>query len=150
MDEQVQPPAPPRHRASETHCQVSENGCLIQLRKYPQWSKEVEVLYLDLYQNRESFNGWIIMTIFLSLVGISIMLDINRREDQKAKEVFLQINLLDKGNFQMIVIFTLLFGILTAILFTKIEGFSFWQFLTGLLFFSGLVGLARSIKVNRV
>lgn len=102
---------------------------------------------IDIYQNNSNFNGWIILTIFCSLAGLSLML--GRTEQKEPKQTFLQIHFIDKTNFQLGIIITLLCGILTPILIIKSEEFTFWQFLTGLFFLIGFFSLIRNIKVFR-
>lgn len=98
----------------------------------------------DIYRNSAEFNGWIILTILLSLIGLSLIL--SRNDTKKDKEIFFQIGLYDKSNFRFGVIITLLTGILTPILILKIDGFSFWQFLSGLFFIIGIGSIISNIK----
>lgn len=100
---------------------------------------------IDIYQNTPEFNGWIILTLFCALAGLSMM--IGRTEEKEPKSTFLQIHFKDKKNFQFGVIITLLCGVLTPILIIKSDGFNFWQFLSGLFFFIGLISLIKNIKI---
>jgi len=99
---------------------------------------------VDIFRTSANFNGWIILTLSCSLIGLSLVFNKNVRE--KDKGVFFQIGLYDKENFRFGLIVTLLTGILTPILILKLNGFSFWQFLSGLFFFIGLGSLIRNIK----
>lgn len=100
---------------------------------------------VDIFQKSTSFNGWIILTIFCSLAGLSLML--GRTETKDTKETFLQIHFRDRKNFQFGILLTLLCGILTPILVLKSDGFTFWQFLSGLFFFIGLISLIKNIQI---
>ena len=100
---------------------------------------------IDIYQNNPDFNGWIVLTLFCSLAGLSMML--GRTEEKEPKETFIQIHFKDKKNFQFGIIITLLGGLITPILILKSDGFSFWQFLSGLFFFIGLISLIKNIKI---
>lgn len=99
---------------------------------------------VDIFQKMENFNGWIILTIFCSLIGLSMTIGYD--EDRKEKEVFYQIAFYDKQNFMIGVIITLLAGVIAYILILKIDEFSYWQFLSGLLFLVGLGSLIKNIK----
>lgn len=100
---------------------------------------------MDIYQNNPNFNGWIVLTLFFCLIGLSMML--GKTEEKEQKETFLQIHFKDRENFQIGVIITLLCGLITPILILKSTGFSFWQFLSGLFFFIGLISLIKNIKI---
>jgi hypothetical protein len=99
---------------------------------------------VDIYQTHESFNGWIILTTFCSLTGLSMLFGGN--DKRKSKAVFYQIGFYDKTNFQFGFIITSLTAILTPILILKMNGFSFWQFLSGLFFVIGLMSVIKNIK----
>ena len=62
------------------------------------------------------------------------------------KEVFLKIGFFDKKNFQAGFIIMTLTGVLTPIMILKMDGFSFWQFLSGLFFIVGLTSLIRNTR----
>ena len=100
---------------------------------------------IDIYTNSNDFNGWIILTIACSLIGLLQML--GRTDEKKTKETFLQIHFKDKSNFQFGVFITLLCGITTPILFLKSGEFTFWQFLTALFFMIGLFSLMKNITI---
>jgi hypothetical protein len=98
----------------------------------------------DIFQKMESFNGWIILTILCSLIGLSMTL--GNDDKKKDKGIFFQIAFYDKTNFVIGIIITLLAGILTWILIIKIDGFSYWQFLSGLFFAIGIGSLIKNTK----
>lgn len=98
----------------------------------------------DIFKNYEEFNGWIILTLFCSLIGFTMIF--GNGEKKKDKGEFYQIGFYDKENFKFSVIIILFTGILTPILIWKLEGFSFWQFLSGLFFIIGIGSLIRNIK----
>jgi len=99
---------------------------------------------LNIFNSSTNFNGWIILTLSCSLIGLSLIFSKNERETDKG--VFFQIGLCDKENFRLGFIVTLLTGILTPILALKQNGFSFWQFLSGLFFLIGVGSIVRSVK----
>lgn len=99
---------------------------------------------VDIFQNSNGFNGWIILTLLCSLIGLALVVGNNEKKEKE--EIFYQLGFYDKSNFQTGLIITALTGILTPILILKIDGFSFWQFLSGLFFFIGIASLIRSIK----
>ena len=99
---------------------------------------------VDIFQNSEKFNGWIILTLFCCLTGLTLIFSNDSKKDEKG--IFYQIGFYDKGSFVFGIIIILLTGILTPILIWKIEGFSFWQFLSGLFFIIGIFGITKKIK----
>lgn len=98
----------------------------------------------DIFQKMENFNGWIILTILCSLIGLSMTL--GNDDKKKDKGIFFQVAFYDKSNFVIGIIITLLAGILTWVLIIKINGFSYWQFLSGLFFAIGIGSLIRNTK----
>ncbi len=101
---------------------------------------------IDIFKNSENFNGWIILTVFCSLTGFTMIFGDSTEEKKDDKEPFYKIGLYDKKNFNFGVIVTLFTGILTPILILKMDGFSFWQFLSGLFFIIGFGGIIKSVK----
>ncbi len=99
---------------------------------------------IDLLRNYEYFNGWVILTLFLSMIGLTMIL--GNSEDKDEGEIFLKVAFYGKKSFQFGVILSLVCGILTGVLIWKLDGFSFWQFLTGLLFIVSITTILRSIK----
>ena len=69
--------------------------------------------------------------------------------EKENKGIFYQIAFYDKKKFIFGIIITLFTGILTPTLIWKLDGFSFWQFLSGLFFFIGFGSLFSSIKKIR-
>ena len=99
---------------------------------------------IDIFKNSDGFNGWIILTLLCSLIGLVLIFENdNKKED---KQIFFQIAFYDKVNFRFGMIITLFTGILTPILIWSIDGFSFWQFLSGLFFVIGIGSLIGNIK----
>jgi hypothetical protein len=70
----------------------------------------------------------------------------NSETDKKEKGMFYQIGIYDKENFRFGIILTFLSGIITAILILKVDGFSFWQFLSGLFCIIGIGSLIKNIR----
>jgi hypothetical protein len=99
---------------------------------------------VDIYQFNVSFNGWIILTATCSVIGFSMMLGGGKTE--VSKKVFYQIGFFDKRNFQFGFIVCVVTGIMLPILLVKIDGFSFWQFFTGLFFIIGLRSILKNIR----
>lgn len=99
---------------------------------------------VDIYKNSEGFNGWIILTLFCCLTGLTLIAKSDNRKENKG--IFYQVAFYDKESFRFGIVFTLLMGILTGILIWKFNGFSFWQFLTGLFFIIGIGSLMKNIK----
>jgi hypothetical protein len=99
---------------------------------------------IDIFKNSETFNGWIILTLMCSLIGLALIFGNN--DKSKDSGLFYQIGFYDKGNFQIGFIITLLTAILTPILIWRSDGLSFWQFLSGLFFFIGLGSLIKNTK----
>lgn len=99
---------------------------------------------VDILQNSNEFNGWFTLTLLCSLIGLALIVGNNDKKEKE--EIFYQLEFYDKSNFQTALIIIFLTGVLTPILIWKIDGFSFWQFLSGLFFFIGIASLMRSIK----
>ena len=99
---------------------------------------------IDIFKSSADFNGWIVLTLFCSLMGLIMIFD--NGEKREDKELFYQIGIYDKNNFIVGIIILLFTGILTPILIFKFDGFSFWQFLSGLFFFISLGSVIRNIK----
>jgi hypothetical protein len=99
---------------------------------------------IDLFKNYENFNGWSILTLFCSLLGLVMLFDTSSPSSKKI--AFFKIGFFDKDNFKYGLLITLFAGILTLILIIKIQEFSFWIFLTALFFIIGLFSLIKNIK----
>lgn len=99
---------------------------------------------VDIFQNSKEFNGWIVLTLLCCLTGLSLIF--NSETDKKEKGMFYQIGIYDKENFRFGIILTFLSGIITAILILKVDGFSFWQFLSGLFCIIGIGSLIKNIR----
>ncbi len=104
---------------------------------------------IDIYQNQSGFNGWIILTLFLSVIGISLMLDISESEKVEKEKPFYLIGLYSKSDLSIGLILLLTGGILTPILYYKL-GLTFWIFLPVLSFILGLIAILRNIRSERV
>ncbi len=99
---------------------------------------------IDIFKNSEGFNGWIILTLLCSLIGLALIFENDDKKEEKG--IFFQLAFYDKTNFRIGILITLFAGILTPILIWKLDGFSFWQFLTGLFFVIGIGSLIGNIK----
>lgn len=99
---------------------------------------------VDIFMSSSEFNGWIILTLFCCLIGFNLIFSNDYKKGEKG--IFYQIGFYDKQNFRAGVIITLLTGILISILIWKLDGFSFWQFLSGLFFLIGIGSLTKNIK----
>ena len=99
---------------------------------------------VDIINNSDRFNGWIILTLFCSLIGLTLIFDNKNKET--SENIFYQIGFYNKENFKFSLILILFTGILTPLLVWKMNEFSFWQFLAGLFFFIGVFSLIKNIK----
>jgi hypothetical protein len=99
---------------------------------------------VDIFNSSQEFNPWIILTLISSLTGLTLILGNDDKKEEKG--IFYQIAFYDKANFRYGVIITLLTAILTPILIWKLNGFSFWQFLSGLFFIIGFGSLIKNTK----
>lgn len=99
---------------------------------------------INIYQTYESFNGWIILTLFCSMVGFSMLF--GEEDEKESKATFYQIGFYDKSNFVFALVMLGITGVLTPVLILKIDKLSFWPFLTGLFFIVALVNLFKNIK----
>jgi len=99
---------------------------------------------IDLFSSSVKFNGWIILTVFCSLTGLTLI--IGNKPVQLEKDVFYKIGFYDKKNFVSSLVIMIFAGILTPILLIKIDGFSYWQFVSFLFFLFGFISLLRKIK----
>lgn len=99
---------------------------------------------------KENFNGWSILTLCISFIGLSIAFG---NEDNEAKEEdknpFLKIGIFEKTNFKFSLLTFIFTSILTPILIWKINEFSWWIFLSAIFFIMSIIKLAQIIrKIN--
>ena len=99
---------------------------------------------VDIFKSSDGFNGWIILTLICCLTGLTLIFSSDNKKEEKGG--FYQIGFYDKESFRIGITITLLTGILTVILIWKLDGFSFWQFLSGLFFVIGIGSLIKNIK----
>lgn len=99
---------------------------------------------VDIFRSSIEFNGWIILTLLCCLTGLTMIFSNDNKKEEKG--VFYQIGFYNKENFRIGIIITLLTGILTVISIWKLDGFSFWQFLSGLFCVIGIGSLIKNIK----
>lgn len=99
---------------------------------------------VDLFQNSEKFNPWIILTLICCVTGLSLIFGSDYKKGNN--KLFYKIGFYDYENFRIGLIITFVCGILTGILILKIDGFSFWQFLTGIFTFAGILSVFKNIK----
>jgi hypothetical protein len=99
---------------------------------------------LDILKKSNEFNGWIILTLLCCLTGLTLIF--SNENNEKEKGIFYKIGFYDKENFRIGIIISLLTGILTVVLIWKLDGFSFWQFLSGLFFVIGIGSLIKNIR----
>jgi len=99
---------------------------------------------LDILKKSNEFNGWIILTLLCCLTGLTLIF--SNDNNKKEKGIFYKIGFYDKENFRIGIIISLLTGILTVVLIWKLDGFSFWQFLSGLFFVIGIGSLIKNIR----
>ncbi|AUC75701.1 hypothetical protein [Olleya sp. Bg11-27] len=99
---------------------------------------------VEIFQSSSDFNGWIILTLFISAIGLLLTFD--GKDNIKHKEQFYAIGFYDKQNFTFSVMLIFVMGILTPVLIWKSDGITFWQFLTSLMFLIGIGSFIKSIK----
>jgi magnesium-transporting ATPase (P-type) len=98
----------------------------------------------DIYNINEGFNGWIILTMLISFFGLStILMDTSYTIKN---EPFFKIGFYEKTNLRAGLILVLVSGILLYILLTKLNKFSVWEILTGILFLYGLMMIIKCIR----
>jgi hypothetical protein len=99
---------------------------------------------IDLIIGSKGFNGWIILSLSLALIGFSLIFDNN--EKFKEKEVFLKIGFYDKENFRVGVFFTVFASIISILLVWKMNRFSFWQVIPALFALVGFINVLKNIR----
>lgn len=98
----------------------------------------------NIYNSHENFNGWIILTMFMAAGGFSMML---MDSSIKSKIVpYYKIGFFNRTNMVIGLIFILISGLTTFILISKLNSFTYWYILLGLIFFLGLTSIIRNIK----
>lgn len=91
-----------------------------------------------------SFNPWCILTLFFSIMGLSMML-FDSKEEDKVKP-FVTIGIYDKANLRIAFIITLICGVILTILTYSTDKFTFWMFVNGFICFLGIMTFVRNIK----
>ncbi len=104
---------------------------------------------IDIYQNQNGFSGWIVLTLFLSAIGISLMLDLSDNEMVKKEQPFYLIGLYSKSDLSLGLILLLVGGFLTPIIYYKL-GLIFWIFLPVLATILGLIAIIRNIRSEQI
>lgn len=99
---------------------------------------------IDIFHSSPSFDGWIILTAFFSLTGLSTLFVKN--DSKSSKDVFLQIGFYDKANFLIGFIISGMSAIITSVLILTMDGFSFWQFVSGLFFVIGIMSIFKNVR----
>jgi hypothetical protein len=100
---------------------------------------------LNIYNNNLGFSGWIILTMVMSGVGLSMIL----MESPKVRKTqpFLVFGFFDRPNMVIGFNIMLISGIILFMLIMKLKSFSFWEFLSGLFFILGIFTVIRNIKI---
>ena len=99
---------------------------------------------IDIYNNMTTFNGWIILTMACSITGFVLIF--SKSDKTHSPKLFYQIGFYDKENFRASLITAILSAAVTVILILVFNGFSYWQFLSGLFFFISIITLFYKIK----
>jgi len=81
---------------------------------------------IDIFQNSKDFNGWIILTLLCSLIGLALVVGNNEKKEKE--EIFYQLGFYDKSNFLTGIIITILTGILTQYCFGNLTDSHFGNF----------------------
>lgn len=98
----------------------------------------------NIYNTNQGFNGWIVLTMFLSLFGLStILMDTSYTNKS---EPFLKIGLFEKVNLRIGLILFLVSGFTLWILFIKLNSFSFWLIFFGMVFLYGTMMILKNIR----
>ncbi len=96
---------------------------------------------------KENYNGWSILTLFISFIGLSIAFGNEEKEEkQEYKTPFLKIGIFEKTNFKFTLLIFIFTSILTPILIWKINEFSWWIFLSAIFFIMSVTKLIQLIR----
>jgi len=99
---------------------------------------------INIYNNHSEFNPWIILTMFFSGSGISMILMDTSRTIKN--EPFFKIGFYEKSNMRFGLIISIISGLTLFILIIKLESFSLWEFLSGFIFLYGLFMIGKNIR----
>ncbi|MGB3852282.1 MAG: hypothetical protein WA958_20125 [Tunicatimonas sp.] len=105
---------------------------------------------VDIYRHNEQFSGWFIVTLFMALIGLSKMLGIGKATDGVEREAFLRIDLLGGNIFYIVLSLVVLSLVSLAVLFIKLDGFSYWYIVLVSLLLVALFGLNQLIRITRL
>jgi len=108
---------------------------------------------IDMFGDQKVFNPWIILTGFMSAIGLALMFDRDRNKGKKSSSdsPFFVFEISKKSDFVLgFVIFTI-FGLISWAILLKSSGFSFWIVLTGAftLLGLGMIISEMSIKIKK-
>lgn len=96
---------------------------------------------------QQNFNGWSILTLFISFIGLSIAFgNDDNEEKEEDKMPFLKIGIFEKTNFKFTLIILIFTSILTPILIWKISEFSWWIFLSAIFFIMSITKLYKIVR----
>lgn len=100
---------------------------------------------INIYESNEGFSSWMGLTLFMSLVGLSMLFTDSKKVEKK--EAFLNIELRDKANFQfasVIFLFTASVGIL---IFVRDDKINFWVILNLFFLLVSVRAILKSIRI---
>jgi hypothetical protein len=103
---------------------------------------------ISIINNSEGFNGWIILTASMAAFGLSfVLMDTSY---SRKKEPFFKIGFYEKFNMRIGFFIFLISGFIFITLLIKLNSFSFWELLAGIIciygFFSGIYKNIKRIK----
>lgn len=102
---------------------------------------------ISIYENNNGFSAWMGVTIFMCLVGISLLFDNNSKNSNR--DVFLKIELKNRANFQfglIMFLFTLIVGVLIIV---RDQEINFWVVLNFMFFLISISAIFKCISVSR-
>jgi len=102
---------------------------------------------IDLYSEKLDFNPWIILTGFMSVVGLALMFDVGKKNETDIENPFFVFEIRGKNNFIIGLAFFIFFGLISWLTIVR-NGFSFWLILTGVCALLGIGILISEIRIR--
>ncbi|MCE5345384.1 MAG: hypothetical protein LLG13_03715 [Bacteroidales bacterium] len=103
---------------------------------------------ISIFNNSQGFNAWIILTMFLSASGISMILMDSSRTIKN--QPFFILGFYEKSNMRFGLLLSLLGGFMLLILILRLRSFSFCEFLSGFIFLYGLFLIIKNIRKVKI
>lgn len=102
---------------------------------------------IDLFSEKIDFNPWIILTGFMSVVGLALMFDVGKKNKTDIENPFFIFEIRGKNNFIIGLAFFIFFTLLSWLTIVR-NGFSFWLVLTGVFALLGIGILISEIRIK--